>query len=140
MPGVLFLNDYFWLNIAVLKDHVNLGVDAASANVTTGAISNHKRFLKNQTLATAAVTEILAIPEFWAKPYSIIDLSKYQYANGGQFDASFLGSEDTILLSENPVSLDFYGLKVLSRARGNRFFSKRSPISSFYLNMPKNWD
>ena len=128
LPSVLFLNDYFWLNIAVLKDHVNLGVDAASANVTTGAISNHKRFLKNQTLATAAVTEILAIPEFWAKrTYSIIDLSKYQYANGGQFDASFLGSEDTILLSDNPVSLDFYGLKVLSRARGQSGFSQRDP-------------
>ena len=54
LPSILFLNDYFWLNIAVLKDHVNLGVDAASANVTTGAISNHKRFLKKSNFSNSS--------------------------------------------------------------------------------------
>ena len=88
LPSILFLKDVFWINLSVATDSVNLGIDAASSNMTTGAISNYQRFLKKPTLAPAAVTEILAIPEIWDKRvYSILDMSQYQFANGGQFDA-----------------------------------------------------
>ncbi len=126
LPCLLFLEDVFWLNIAVVNDHVNLGVDGAAANLTIGAISNYQRFLNKQSLAPAAVTEILAIPEIWEKrTYSIIDLNHYQYANGGQFDAEFLGREPMLLLSENPLSVDLYALKILSERRKKEGFIQR---------------
>ena len=86
--------------------------------MTTGAISNYQRFLDRATIAPAAVTEILAIPEIWEKrTYSILDLSKFQFANGGQFDAEFIGRGSTLLLSENPFSIDKFALSVINQKR-----------------------
>jgi hypothetical protein len=118
LPSLLFLNDVFWINLTVAMDHLTLGIDGASSNITTGAISNYERFLNKPTLAPATVTELLAIPEVWKKRlYSIIDLSQYQFANAGQFDAEFLGRESTLLLSENPLSVDRIALSVLNEKR-----------------------
>ncbi len=118
LPSLLFLNDVFWINLTVAMDHLTLGIDGASSNITTGAISNYERFLNKPTLAPATVTELLAIPEVWKKRlYSILDLSQYQFANAGQFDAEFLGRESTLLLSENPLSVDRIALSVLNEKR-----------------------
>jgi hypothetical protein len=126
LPSILFLKDVFWINLSVATDHINLGIDGASSNMTTGAISNYQRFLDKPTLGPAAVTEILAIPEIWEKRiYSILDLSKYQFANGGQFDAEFLASSPTLLLSENPISIDFTALSVLKDIRKKNGFMER---------------
>jgi hypothetical protein len=126
LPGILFLKDVFWINLSVATDHMNLGIDGASSNITTGAISNYQRFLDKPTLGPAAVTEILAIPEIWEKRiYSILDLSQYQFANGGQFDAEFLASHPTLLLSENPISIDFTALSVLKDIRRKNGFIER---------------
>jgi len=126
LPSLLFLNDVFWINLAVAMDHLSLGIEGASANITTGAISNYQRFLNKPTLAPATVTEILAIPEIWEKRlYSIIDLSQYQFANAGQFDAEFLGRDSTLLLSENPLSVDRIALGVLNKKRTNKGFIER---------------
>lgn len=126
LPSILFLKDMFWINLSVATDHINLGIDGASSNITTGAISNYQRFLEKPTLAPAAVTEILAIPEIWEKrTYSILDLSQYQFANGGQFDAEFLVSEPVLLLSENPISIDYTALNVFKKTRKKNGFIDR---------------
>lgn len=118
LPRILFEKDTFWISLAVATDSLYLGIDGASANITTGAISNYQRFLEKPTLAPAAVTEILAIPEIWQKrAYSIVDLSRFQFANGGKFDAEFLGRESTLLLSENPFSVDRIALESLNERR-----------------------
>ena len=118
LPSLFFLKNVFWINLAVASDHINLGINGASANMTTGAISNYQRFLDRATIAPAAVTEILAIPEIWEKrTYSILDLSKFQFANGGQFDAEFIGRGSTLLLSENPFSIDKFALSVINQKR-----------------------
>jgi hypothetical protein len=120
------LDDVFWINLAVCEDSLNIGIDGAATNMSTGAISNHHRFLEKPTLAPAAVTEILAIPEIWEKrTYSIVDLSKFQFAGGGQFDAEFLGHESTLLLSENPLSVDQIALKALNAKRKQKGFTER---------------
>ena len=112
--------------MAVASDSVNLGIDGASSNITTGAISNYQRFLDRKTIAPAAVTEILAIPEFWEKrTYSIIDLSRYQFSNGGQFDAEFISGKPILLLSENPFSVDRIALSFLNDERKKKGFSLR---------------
>ena len=56
------------------------------------------RMISIQRELTERALEILAIPEIWEKRiYSILDLSQYQFANGGQFDAEFLASNPTLL-------------------------------------------
>ena len=126
LPRILFEKDTFWISLAVATDNLHLGIDGASANMTTGAISNFQRFLEKPTLAPAAVTEILAIPEIWQKrAYSIVDLSRFQFANGGKFDAEFLGRESTLLLSENPFSVDRVALESLNDRRKKMGFSER---------------
>ena len=126
LPSILFLDDVFWINLAVCEDSLNIGIDGAATNMSTGAISNYYRFLEKPTLAPAAVTEILAIPEIWEKrTYSIVDLSKFQFAGGGQFDAEFLGHESTLLLSENPLSVDRIALKALNAKRKQKGFTER---------------
>jgi len=126
LPSILFLNDVFWINLSVAMDHLSLGIEGASANMTTGAISNYQRFLNKPTLAPATVAEILAIPELWEnRLYSIMDLSHYQFANAGQFDAEFLGRESTLLLSENPLSVDRAALSVLNMQRKELGFIER---------------
>ena len=126
LPVLFFLKNVFWINLAVASDHMNLGINGASANMSTGAISNYQRFLDRATIAPAAVTEILAIPEIWEKrTYSILDLSKFQFANGGQFDAEFIGRESTLLLSENPLSIDRFALSVINQRRIKKGFVER---------------
>ncbi|MDG0963713.1 MAG: hypothetical protein P8P49_06970 [Opitutales bacterium] len=126
LPSILFLNDVFWINLSVAMDHLSLGIEGASANMTTGAISNHQRFLNKPTLAPATVAEILAIPELWeSRLYSIMDLTQYQFANSGKFDAEFLGRESTLLLSENPLSVDRAALSVLTTKRKELGFIER---------------
>ena len=126
LPSILFLEDVFWINLAVCEDNLNIGIDGASANISTGAISNFHRFLQKPTLAPAAVTEILAIPEIWEKrTYSIVDLSKFQFASGEQFDAEFLGHESSLLLSENPLSVDRIAIQSLNKERKLKGFTER---------------
>ena len=126
LPRILFEKDIFWISLAVAMDSLNLGIDGASANMTTGAISNYQRFLEKPTLAPAAVTEILAIPEIWQKrAFSIVDLSRFQFANGGKFDAEFLGRESTLLLSENPFAVDWVALGILNNQRKKLGFIER---------------
>jgi hypothetical protein len=111
----------------VVVDSLNIGIDGAAANVTTGAISNYNRFLDRGTIAPATVTEILAIPELWDKrTYSIIDLSRFQFANGGQFDAEFIAGIPLLLLSENPISLDRVVLPSLNKERKKMGLAKRN--------------
>ena len=64
--------------------------------------------------------------EIWEKrTYSILDLSQYQFANGGQFDAEFLVSEPVLLLSENPISIDYTALNVFKKTRKKNGFIDR---------------
>jgi hypothetical protein len=54
-----------------------------------------------------------------------VDLSKFQFAGGGQFDAEFLGHESTLLLSENPLSVDRIALNTLNAKRKHKGFTER---------------
>jgi hypothetical protein len=118
LPARLFLDDVHWINLAVAMDSLNLGIDGAAANFSLGAIDNARRFLEKPTLAPAAVAEILAIPEIWQKRvFSIIDLSKFQFAGGERFDAEFLERDPVLMLSENPFSVDYLALQRLNESR-----------------------
>jgi hypothetical protein len=126
LPVPLFLEDVFWINLPVAIDSRSLGIDAAVGNASLHAVGNNSRFLGRSTTAPSAATEILAIPEYWEKHlFSILDLSLFQYAGGSKFDAQFLGGESTLMLSENPMSLDYFGMEALGKARAAEGFEVR---------------
>ena len=126
LPVCLFLDSCYWINLSMAKDDPFLGIDGAVSNLTLGASGNTQRFKKDSILGPATAAEILAIPELWEnRLYSIMDLSHYQFANAGQFDAEFLGRESTLLLSENPLSVDRAALRVLNMQRKELGFIER---------------
>lgn len=126
LPALLFLGDVYWINLAVAMDSVNMGINGASTNLSLGAIDNYQRFLAKPILGPAATAEILAIPEIWQKrAFSILDLSKFQFAGGQLFDAEFVGSDPFLLLGENPFSVDYFALQALTSAREKRGLKAR---------------
>ena len=136
LPAPLFIDDAYWINLPVALDSRSLVIDAAVANASLRAVDNNARFLGRQTTAPAAATEILAVPEYCEKHlFSILDLYRFQYAGGDRFDASFIASEPTLLLSENPFSLDAFALVPLNEVRRAKGFKPRprkdSPIFRF---------
>ena len=136
LPVPLFLKDAYWINLPVAIDSLSLGIDAAVASASLRAVDNNARFLGRESTAPGAATEILAVPEYWEKHlFSILDLSRFQYAGGDKFNASFVASEPTLLLSENPFSLDAFALVALNKARAVKGFKPRprkgSPLFRF---------
>ena len=72
-------------------------------------------------MANAAASEILAIPEFWEKRiFSILDMSRFQFAGGGSFDAEFIASTDTFLIGVNPMLLITTGSAISPKQRSKK--------------------
>ena len=126
LPALLFLEDVHWINLAVAMDSVNMGINGAATNLSLGSIDNYQRFLEKPTLGPAATAEILAIPEMWQKRvFTIVDLSKFQFAGGHSFDAEFVGREPVLLFGENPFSVDYFALQTLTESRTERGLKPR---------------
>ena len=133
LPACLFKEDTYWINVAVAMDDLMLGIDGAVGSLTLGASSNTDRFLKEKTMANAAASEILAIPEFWEKRiFSILDMSRFQFAGGGSFDAEFIASSDTFLIGVNPLSVDYHGIRHIAKQRSEKGFLHR-PLNKISL-------
>lgn len=127
LPSILLQDQVYWINLATVMDDSNLGILGASSNMSIGMASNTRRFAGDPTLGAAAVTEILAIPEIWKKRiFSVLDLSRYQFAGGGDFNAEFLGSHHAILLSRNPFAVDSVAWGFLAQSRERRKFTFRT--------------
>jgi hypothetical protein len=134
LPVLLFIDDTHWINLAVAMDDPALGINGATENITFGACGNTARFLKDSTMTNAAVTEILAIPEFWEKRlFSILDMNAFQFAGGSAFDAEFISNAGKVLAGENPLAVDYHALPFLAVQRDRYEFSerKRAQLSLF---------
>ena len=109
-----------------IMDDMNLGILGASSNMSLGMVSNSRRFREDPTLGAAAVTEILAIPEIWERRiFSILDLSRFQFAGGVDFNAEFVDSSPSLLLSRNPFAVDSVAWNFLSRIRASQNLKAR---------------
>ena len=129
LPAFLFLDDTYWINLAVAMDDPALGINGATENITLGACGNTARFLKDSTMTNAAVTEILAIPEFWEKRlFSILDMNTIQFAGGSAFDAEFTCKVGKVLVGENPLAVDYHALPYLAVQRDKYGFSERKKV------------
>tara|TARA_B100001093_G_scaffold123627_1_gene116209 strand:- start:45 stop:1139 length:1095 start_codon:yes stop_codon:yes gene_type:complete len=127
LPKIFFGDQIYWINLAVAMDDANLGVDGAAINMSLGTVSNFRRFRDDPTLGSAAATEILAIPKIWNKRlFSLIDLSRYQFAGGPLFDAEFLDSSPILLLGENPLAVDRVAGSYITHSRKLHGMKKRN--------------
>ncbi len=127
LPGVLLDENFFWISLSVLMDDPVLGISGASTNMSLEMISNARRFKDDPTLGAAAVTEILAIPEIWNKRVlSILDLSRFQYAGGDEFNAEFIAGSSILLLGRSPFAVDSVAWNFLAKARRENGLKSRS--------------
>jgi hypothetical protein len=118
LPKTLFDDVDFWLNLPVLSDSKSLGVHGALASASLGNMANAERFLDNPYNASKAAVEVCAIPGLAKKNVlTILSLERYQILGGPSFDANWCTSEKTLLVSANPVILDYIGLQKINAGR-----------------------
>ncbi len=123
LPTPLLLEVDFWINLPMVLDHPALGVSGALTNPTLWSVSNNRRFFLNRASAPAAATEIAAIPELyegWA--FTIMTLESYQFIGGPLFNSLYTKTQPRIMLSKNPVILDYIGLRLINLARREHGF------------------
>lgn len=129
LPVPLLLDVDFWVNLPVVSDHPDLGINGTLANATLWNVSNQFRFMSNMAGASAAIAEIAAIPELRrGLVFSIVSLEKLQFMGGPVFNQNYVRSYNEIYLSCNPVALDRIFLEKLNRARETMGFRAISPI------------
>jgi hypothetical protein len=128
LPAFLFLSKMYWINLSTAKDDHVLGIDGAITNATLNSSSNAQRFREDVTMGPAAATEILAIPEFSEKHlFSVLDLSEMQIAGGPEFNAEFIRQKPSLLLSKNPVFIDYFAIQSIQKERANLGLKDRDP-------------
>ena len=122
LPKTLYDDVDFWINLPVLSDSKALGVQGAIASASLTNMANGERFMDAPSTAAKAAVEVCAIPKLGGKNrLTILSLERYQVLGGPTFDANWCRSEKALLVSANPVIVDFIGLQKITagRASGN---------------------
>jgi len=129
LPVPLFLTVDFWINLPVVTDMEGLGVCAAIGNASIWNMSNNERFLKQPANASMAAAEVCAIPELRSSNlFTILTLERGQFVGGAIFNSRCSFSENTILLSSNPVAIDYLAWQAINRHRRTFGFAPIDPM------------
>ncbi len=123
LPVPLFLSVDFWINLPVVTDMEGLGVCAALGNMSIWNMSNNERFLKEPANASMAAAEVCSTPEMREKLlFTIMSFEQGQFVGGAVYNARFSFSENLLMLSKNPVALDYLAWQTINKyRRANRF-------------------
>lgn len=145
LPVPLFLTVDFWINLPMITDMEGLGVCAAIGNASIWNMSNNERFLKSPANASMAAAEVCSIPELrTSNLFTILTLEKGQFVGGAIFNSRCTFSENMILMSANPVVLDYIAWELINKYRESFKFDKIQPMPAL-LNYCKelkigDWD
>ena len=129
LPVPLFLTVDFWINLPMITDMEGLGVCASIGNASIWNMSNNDRFLKSPANASMAAAEVCSIPELKdSNLFTILTLEKGQFVGGAIFNSRCTFSESTILMSSNPVALDYIAWEIINHYRAHFNFEKIEPM------------
>ena len=133
LPVPLFLTVDFWINLPVAGDIPGLGVNGAVANATIWNMSNNERFLNAPANAPIAAAETAAIPELRdSLAFTIMSFESVQFMGGPIFNAGYVASTKDLILSANPVVLDYIVLDMINLHRARNGFETISPIPPIF--------
>ena len=129
LPVPLFLTVDFWIYLPVVTDMEGLGVCAAVGNMSIWNMSNNERFLKQPANASMAAAEVAAIPELKnSEIFTILSLERGQFVGGAIFNSRCTFSEKTVLMSANPVVIDYIAWETLNKYRRAFRFAQIDPM------------
>ena len=129
----------------MVTDMEGLGVCAAIGNASIWNMSNNERFLKSPANASMAAAEVCSIPELKdSNLFTILTLEKGQFVGGSVFNSRCTFRENLILMSTNPVVLDYIAWELINKYRSMNKFDKIEPMPAL-LNYCKelkigDWD
>lgn len=125
LPTSLLFEVDFWINLAVGLDDPVLGVDGVLANASLWNVSNHRRFLANESTAAVAVAEILGIPELNQHlKLHFVALEKFQFIGGPNYNSLYSRTEPVLWMSLDPVALDRLLVDLINRERRENGFQE----------------
>ena len=103
------------INMPVLKDHGIVGLSAGMKNMF-GAIHNPNKY--HLLTGNPFVADVYAIPEIKNKTkLTICDATRIQYEAGPPYHPQFCEDYNAIIISEDPVALDFESWKIIEQKR-----------------------
>ena len=127
LPIPLLFEVDFWINLAVGLDDPILGVDGALANASLWNVSNHVRFLANQSTAAVAVAEILGIPELNKHlKLHLVSLEEFQFIGGPFYNSLYSRDQPKLWMSSDPVALDRLLVNLINQERRENGFDELS--------------
>ena len=129
LPVPLFLTVDFWINLPMITDMEGLGVCAALGNTSIWNMSNNDRFLKTPANASMAAAEVCSIPELRdSQIFTILTFQRGQFVGGAVFNSRCTFSENIILMSANPVALDYIAWETINKYRRAFRFDEIDPM------------
>ena len=92
-------------------------------------MSNNERFLKQPANASMAAAEVAAIPELKnSEIFTILSLERGHVVGGAIFNSRCTFSEKTVLMSANPVVIDYIAWETLNKYRRAFRFAQIDPM------------
>ncbi|QSR88631.1 DUF362 domain-containing protein [Methylacidiphilum caldifontis] len=120
------------INVPVLSDSSNIGLNGCLASLALGMVDNTRRFQGEGVWGDPAVAEILDQPLVRKKTIlHVMDALIAGFAGGPQFNPEYSVVLGTIYLSTDPVAIDSLVLPLLDSWRQNARIPPLSPCAHY---------
>jgi uncharacterized protein (DUF362 family) len=106
------------INVPVLKDHDGAGVSIALKNMY-GVIHNPNKYHPNG--CNPYIADLNMLPEIRARMrLTICDATMASYEGGPGYKPEYSWKNNALLISQDPVALDYTGWQIIERKRADR--------------------
>ncbi|MGA7379569.1 MAG: DUF362 domain-containing protein [Terriglobales bacterium] len=106
------------INVPVLKDHDGAGVSIALKNMY-GVIHNPNKYHPNG--CNPYIADLNMLPEIRTKMrLTICDATTASYEGGPGYKPQYAWKENALMVSQDPVALDYTGWQIIERKRAER--------------------
>lgn len=117
------------INMPILKDHGIVGISGCMKNMF-GAIHNPNKYHVN--IGDPYVADVYSIPQIKNKIIlHICDMTKMQYEGGPPFIPKYCENENGIIISEDPVAIDYISLQIIESKRKTHSLKSLKDLGRF---------